>query len=254
MELNVRPEGQPKIDLNQEDMEELYDELKQAVGEEFATFIVAFRQNGPYTGSKKPERGGGQLDLSKPSKHKFQQTILEIIGPNVQVTFKGDNSSTVLQTPFPDTPMGMDLFLPKLMDNTSINASPLIPGRINVNQAPKTVLAGIPGMTEDILDQIISERESNPIEAETSRHYETWILSEGLVTLEEMKSLIPFLTGGGNVYRAQAIGYFDEGGPAVRIEAVLDATTKPAKVLFFRDISHLGRGYPKEILGVEASP
>ena len=34
------------------------------------------------------------------------------------------------------------------------------------------------------------------------------------------------------------------------IEAVLDATTTPARLVFFRDISHLGRGYPLEILGV----
>ncbi len=253
MELNVRPDGQPKINLNVEDMEELYDQLEQAIDEDVATFIVAFRQNGPYTGSKKATKTGGQLDLSKPSKHKFT-TILDLIGPNVQVTFKGDRNSTVLQTPFPAVAMEMWTYLELLMDNTTINPSPLIPGRINVNQAPKTVLAGIPGMTDEILDKIISEREPNPTETDDrNRRHETWILQEELVTLEEMKSLIPFLTAGGNVYRVQSIGYFDRGGPAVRIEIVLDATVEPAKVLFFRDLTHLGRGYPKTILGIEAS-
>jgi DNA uptake protein ComE-like DNA-binding protein len=253
MELNVRPDGNPKIDLNMDDMEELYEQLKQAVGEEFATFIVAFRQNGPYSGSEKPKKAAGQLDLSEPGEYKLQQTILELIGRNVEVKFKGDENSTVLETPFPDVSTEMDLYLPVLMDNVTINPARQIPGRINVNQASRTVLAGIPGMTDEILDKIISEREPNPAEAEPHRRYETWLLSEELVTLDEMKSLIPFLTGGGDVYRAQVIGYFDRGGPTVRIEAILDATAEPAKVLFFRDLSHLGRGYPKTVLGIETS-
>ena len=38
-----------------------------------------------------------------------------------------------------------------------------------------------------------------------------------------------------------------------RVEAVFDASQQPAQVLFWRDISHLGRGYPRESLGIEAS-
>jgi hypothetical protein len=64
--------------------------------------------------------------------------------------------------------------------------------------------------------------------------------------------LMPFVTGGGNVYRAQVIGYSDQGGPAVRIEAVIDATAKPPKIMFWRDLSHLGRGYTVETLGAAA--
>ena len=46
------------------------------------------------------------------------------------------------------------------------------------------------------------------------------------------------------------IGYFDRGGPAVRIETVLDAAVQPAEIVFFRDLSHLGRGYALETLGI----
>ena len=93
----------------------------------------------------------------------------------------------------------------------------------------------------------------DPVEAETNpiRQYEAWPLMEGVVTLEEMKELMPFVCAGGDVYRAQVIGYYDEGGPTARIEVVFDATNQPAAVVFWRDISHLGRGYSLETLGVE---
>jgi hypothetical protein len=67
-----------------------------------------------------------------------------------------------------------------------------------------------------------------------------------------MKALIPFVTGGGSVFRAEVIGYFDADGPTARLEVIIDATASPPRMVFWRDISHLGRGYPVEILGTEA--
>ena len=43
------------------------------------------------------------------------------------------------------------------MDAVTANKSKKIPGRVNINQAPKTVLLGIPYMTEEMADQIIRE-------------------------------------------------------------------------------------------------
>ncbi len=255
MELNTTPDGDLKIDLNQDDMENLYNELAETVGTEWATFIVAYRQNGPYTGSRRGETpGAGQLDLKKKGSVQLS-TVLDLVGTKVRVTYKGDKEATVLTEIFPYVPHMpgmMNAYLPVLMDQVTANPSPLIPGRININQAPRVLLEGIPGMDEEIVDTIMSERVLNPIEAEPHRRHETWLLSEGHVTLEQMKALMPFVTGGGNVFRAQTIGYFDRGGPAVRIEVILDATTKPAVVAFWRDLSHLGRGYDLETLGVAA--
>src|SRR5204862_71574 len=56
------------------------------------------------------------------------------------------------------------------------------------------------------------------------KKYETWLYTEGLVTLDQMKQLMPFFTTGGSVYRAQIVGYFDEGGTASRVEAIIDTS------------------------------
>ena len=73
------------------------------------------------------------------------------------------------------------------------------------------------------------------------------------VDLETMKSLEPYICGSGNVFRAQVVGYFDQEGPDARIEAIIDASTLPPRIVFWRDLTHLGRGYPLESLGVEAT-
>ena len=249
MESNVTPEGKPRIDLNGSDMEKLFEQLEDAISTEAATFIVAYRQNGPYNGDGEPVNAAGTLDFEQKPKTTFK-TVLDLIGQNTQVKFQSDDKATILQTPFSDTPGATKLYLPILMDHCTVNPSELIPGRININQAPRIVLLGIPGLSQEAVDNIVAQRQPDPINRDESHRHETWILDDGYVTLEEMKSLMPFVGAGGCVHRAQVVGYFDRGGPAVRIETVLDASQQPAAILFYRDLSHLGRGYALGTLGV----
>jgi hypothetical protein len=135
----------------------------------------------------------------------------------------------------------------------TVNPAATIPGRININQASATILAGIPGMTPELLDKLLTARSQTTAVDDPARKYETWLLTEGLVTLQEMQTLQPLITGGGNVFRAQIVGYFQSGHASSRAEVVFDATSLLPRVLFWRDIGHLGRGYPLEMLGVDFS-
>ena len=64
---------------------------------------------------------------------------------------------------------------------------------------------------------------------------------------------MPFISGGGNVYRGQVVGYFQGGQAASRAEVVFDATSPMPRVVFWRDLTHLGRGYSLDTLGVDFS-
>ena len=288
MESNLRQEdGAAKINLNDADLKKLYDDLKKAFGDQWATFIVAYRQNGPQStgqpaagggmsapaatpaggatpaapatpaGAAMPARpatfGGmgaaasktaasGKLDLSKKPAATLN-SVLDLIGVRTSVTFEGSNRSTPLDSPFVEDLAAMNDYLPKLLDKTTTVAGPAIPGRINVNQAPRCVLAGIPGMTPDALDQIISKRIPDPAKAGRSHRYETWILTEGLVPLATMKTMLPFINAGGCVYRVNVVGFFDDRGPIARLEVFLNAAKPPTSVLFWRDVSHVAIGY-----------
>jgi len=256
LESNLRPDGTPKIDVNQDDLKTLYDELIDVFEPSWADFIIGYRQNGEYEGNDESQTPiAGNIDLSARGQVTLT-TVLDLIVPKVRVQYEGQQDPVVLDSPFPNDPVAMATYLPELMDNLTVYPpSQPIPGRININQAAEVVLAGIPGMTEDMIDQILSLRQEDPVDAQVNplHRHETWLLAEGIVTLEEMKELIRYVCAGGSVYRAQAIGYFDQDGPAARIEVVFNATTQPAPVIFWRDISHLGRGYPLAVLGIETT-
>jgi DNA uptake protein ComE-like DNA-binding protein len=254
-----------------------------------------------------------QLDLTQKPKATID-SLLDLIGATVQVpkpnpTGGANNNATqTVRAAFPADAMQAGQYLPELLDHLTTNKATSFPGRININQASKTILLGIPGMTSDMVDSIISAREPEYTGQKPDQKYETWLYTEGIVTLDQFKAMWPFITTGGSVYRAQIVGYFDEGGPAARVEAIIDtsppstsasqtastssssssgssgdsssgstsqtsasstsssqtssssqsttdsqATTSLPRIVFWRDLSNLGRGFPLETLGSGAS-
>ncbi len=280
VEANLKPDGTMRINLNGEDMQVLFDDVSTVMNEKYATFIVAYRQYGPYTGNQAGmQQSTVQLDFTKKAKTKLT-TILDLIGAKVQVTnnttgggsssgssggsgqsgggsgnqssSRGQSGGVILDSPFANEPGLMGTYLPLLLDNTTTNTAPSIPGRININQASSVVLKGIPGMDAQMVETIEGARDINSSIGNPAQKYETWLLQQGIVTLPEMKALMPFICGGGSVYRAQVVGYFDSEGPACRVEAVVDTSSGIARVVFWRELSHLGRGYPLSTLGTSA--
>ena len=261
-EANRTKNGDPRVFVNMEDMKQLDTELRKVFSNEWATFIVAYRQNGPSSGSSSSggssgggkssgrSRSSGKLDLTQPGTVELA-SALDLIDATVSVTYSGDDSATTLDSPFKSDIINMGLTLPSLMDNLTVNPTEYIPGRININQAPRRLIEGIPGISEEVIAEIMSRREFEPSDPESDRDHEMWLLTEGVVTLTEMKLLIPFVNAGGSVYRAQLVGYFDDGVGSSRAEVVLDATQATPLVLFWRDLSHLGRGYSLDTLGFD---
>jgi type II secretory pathway component PulK len=281
-EKNVRSDGSARINLNQDDLQALHDQLVEVFSEEWSDFICAYRLYGPASSSGTAQAEAASdldLDLTQQAKTKINQ-VLDLIDAKVTITQAGAQSgaqsggsqqggqntpSRTIASPFTGEVLAMGTYLPSLMEACTAVDAQVIPGRININVASREILLGIPGMSQEIVDRIISSREdqtstattggtstNNGTTASNSAHdSETWILGEGIVTLEEMKSLMPYVCGRGSVFRAQIIGYFQGGGPASRSEVIFDATGTEPLVLFWRDMSHLGRGFSLETLGID---
>ncbi|NMC22050.1 MAG: general secretion pathway protein GspK, partial [Thermogutta sp.] len=202
-----------------------------------------------------PPGEGALPDFSRPSRATFG-TVLDLIDARVRMQFQGREEPVVLGPLWSTSEPGLlRAALPLIMANLTATSSDVIPGRININLAPPSILYGIPGLDPSVADAIIDFRPADPLEPDDEQYrYETWLLADGVVTLEEMKALMPFVTCGGDVFKAQVVGYLGGGIPAVRHEVTLDATVRPARVLFWRDMSHLGRGFDADVLtGGEAS-
>jgi DNA uptake protein ComE-like DNA-binding protein len=250
MEKNCRSDGTPRVFLNNSDLQALHDELMQAFSNaEWADFIVALRINGPALNATNPqEKVSADLDLTAEAAYELK-SVADVIGAAVNVT-DSTEAQVAWASPFEDNAIAMSVYLPLLMDSVTTVEQPTIPCRININQAPRSLLDGIPGITPEIVDAIIEARGEEPDPEDELMRTEAWILGKGVVTLTEYKSLSAFICAGGDVYRAQVIGYYESGGSSARAEVVFDATGDLPRILFWRDISHLGRGYPVETLGI----
>jgi hypothetical protein len=158
-----------------------------------------------------------------------------------------------LESPFELDRLAMEGYLPKLVDAVTVTSDQILRGRINVNEAPRPVLLGLPGLDRSVADQIIAARGLRSAEDDPDRRHVTWLVTEGIVDLEQMKALMPYLTTGGDVFRAQVVGYFDDSGLSARAEVVVDGTTSPPRQVYWKDLRLLGRGYSLETLGAETA-
>jgi hypothetical protein len=285
-EANRRTDGTPRINLNSDDLETLYTDLQTAFGESqwadnWASFIVAYRVSGQaggggLSGSLAGLAGGGansggggngapggggaggaggtptqpwmpalveRLNLARGGQVQLTQ-VLDLI--DATVTIDGETYGS----PFIGEPLGMIEYLPFLMAHTSTQNKPRLPARININECPVEILAGLPGMDREIADQIVLARADGS--ESVNRMYETWPMVEGYWTLEQMRQLLPLVTTGGDVHRAQVVGYYEGVSGFARAEVIIDGTQAKPQLLFWRNLSHLGRAFDVATLGLSS--
>ncbi len=254
-ERNVNALGQSRVYLNMQDMRRLYDELSAALSENYARFIVAYRQFGSYRSDFDPGQvdNGVPLDFSKPGRFEIA-SIFDLVGIRVRIITgdEGNSETYIVDTAFPDDPAAMATYLPLLLDNVTLVNSRTLPARININQAPRPVLLAIPFMTETLAEAILATRREDPDDENGTRLHESWLLTRGLVERDEFELLLPYITTGGDVWRAQIVSQIGDRGPSLRHEVLIDASRAVPHVIMWRDLSHLGRGFSQKGLGGDA--
>ena len=269
-ESNLTAEGLPRININSDDLEQLYDDLKSTFDDDWANFIIYYRcttDEETIESIVDPEEEDITIqpasmvpidfgDSALVSQRKFD-TVLDLMDKFIKVNKFANSEETNHHVEPPLRTLGMGLTLPTAMASLTTYEGKTIPGRINIMQAPKRVLMGLPplGGDEALVDLIIERRGTDyelddPDGADLNRRYETWLLAEGIVDLPTMKNLMTYICAGGDVYRAEIVGYFPDGIGTSRAEAVIDTTIPIPRVLFWRDKSHLTTGYSIETLGV----
>lgn len=273
-ERNTRPGGDRKININNGIVAEMYDFLEEEFNTDTAIFITAYRMVGDNNADAMSQgkltieqqqlvdwiaknissgqlgevtRGG--IDLSDPPVAQFR-SLYDLI--DSQVTIEINGSPTTIDSPWRNDGSLLDSF-PVLDQVLTVLNDEYIEGRININQARHEVLMTMPDMTESIADAIIAARPRvEPGGASAAlmagRRSPVWLLVEGIVDLPTLKRLGPWLTTGGDVYSFQVLGHFDRGGPTTRLEAIIDATKQPPRIVFQRDLTPLGRGFSPSLL------
>jgi len=171
--------------------------------------------------------------------------VLDLVDATVVINENGNQ--TTYTSPFTGSPVDMAIYTPVLMDKVTTVKGATIPGRINIMECPREILLGLPGIIPEVGERILEAR-ADGSESETRKH-ETWLAVEGLVTIDQMRGLMPLITCGGDVFKAQVIGYMEGSAASSRIEAIVSGAGKVPQVLFFRRLDHLGRGFDIPTLG-----
>lgn len=280
-EINIRPDGSEKINLNQTMLTELYDQLETEMGPDEARFIVAYRLSGPVqtvddldSGPTLTTVGGstsdqqalnelaaglakaifseegvtvtrGGMDLSAGAAYNIN-SIYDLVGSEVETEI--DGTKTTLSSPWPADAGSMTTNLPILHDLLTTTKNQYIEGRIQISEARLETLLGIPEMDETLAHAIVNSQMTATngapsTEISQARQTTGWLVIEGLTTIEQLRKLAPYICSGGDVFRVQSLGYFGQSGQMTRMEAIIDGTFIPPRITYVRDLSNLGAGY-----------
>ncbi len=270
------------IDLNQDDLEALYNALLAAeFSDDFAKYVVIYRQSGPFT-PEIPEDGAEETDVPVPSPISgvtldFEQeggteivSVLELIDSQSMATVpdqggqqegeqqqggqggqegeeQQQNQQVLVESPYMD---GDDLstILPMMM--SLLTASTELGGSsgVNMNHCSSAVMAGLPAIDPNVVQNVVQLQDRTGTSGDANYAFPTWPLGVGAVSVEEMRQLLPFAAGNGRIFRAQVVGYSEVPGVYARAEVVIDASGDAPQVLSWRDLSHLGLGFSLETL------
>ncbi len=152
--------------------------------------------------------------------------------------------TVVVRSPLNDQTT-LNQLLPQLLDQTTARTGFEITPRVNVNTAAPEVLAALPGLTQDDVDAIVAARGSQGSQDPTDPATTTgaWLVTQANLKVSTFQTIEKYVTGRTMTYRVQSVGYFGQGGPVARVEAVIDTNQGHPRILYYRDLTDLGRGF-----------
>jgi len=261
---NLNADQLPRININDDNLEQLHADLRSRFDDNWANFIIHWRSS---TGDAELPVGAQTLPPNQVpvnfdaivSQRKFTN-VLDLAGAILPGVVDEETVSMSSPLPLP-TLTNLRDFGPAItnaMNELTHFEGRSIPGRINIMQAPRIVLNAIPGLTEELIDAIIERREfelDQPDGADIFRLHPTWLWGEAapfspiIDNPQTMSALLPYICTGGDVFRAEIIGFFPDGIGTSRAEGVIDTIETVPRLLFWRDKSHLPSGYSVDVLG-----
>jgi type II secretory pathway component PulK len=163
---------------------------------------------------------------------------------NTTVTRTTQQTTVTVQSPLND-PSQLRQLLPVLLDKTTTTRAAELPPRININTAPAAVLMALPGMQDADVQSILATR-PDPSSADTPDPiFQTtaWLIAEANFPASRLQTLDRYITARTQVYRVQSVGMIDGGGPTARVEAIIDTNQGRPRIIYYRDLTELGRGF-----------
>ena len=138
-----------------------------------------------------------------------------------------------------------------MLDETTTTLNSDLAPAINVNTASQTVLMTLPGLDSTDVQNILSVRPDPTTSTQAPDPiFQTpaWLLTQGNLSAAKVKAIAPYITARSQVYRFQALGYYEGGGPTARIEAIVDGNNGRPRIVYQRDLGELGSAFDMNAL------
>ncbi len=273
-EANSDSDGKATVYLNNTDLTQLNVLLlDKELSDDLVKYIIMYRQYGPASTSGSTQSLGStlsalfgrssssttgntttvqgkladyQVKYTRSGRFKIE-SIFDIIGSAVSISTTGKNNKvtkTIYASPLLDSSAGDQIY--KLFNFTSPTEDAELAARINVNTAPREVLLTIPEITEADVDKVLNIRANVGEGEELDSIFLTpaWLFTEAGLNPLTLRKAEKYVTTRTQVYRVQSVGYFENNkGPSVRLEAVIDTNHGRPRIVSWRDLTELGRGY-----------
>ncbi len=258
--------GQPRIYLNEPNLQQLHQQLSTIWPADWANFVIVLRQYGPNEFQYAPS-GNSQLslsasnattnaatnqqvespapDFSKPSSYTLS-SVLDLVGAVVEAppSVTSDQSTAIdgklsssskrkqtLRNPFSSDLSEARNYLGRVLDESTVDANSFVTGRIDLSAAPAVVLASVPGVDIALAQRIVQQRETKNSVATESVQVIASLLESGILDLVKLKAILPYLSIRNDVYTVQAVGYRDQLSPVYRCTVTIDARRIPARTI-----------------------
>jgi type II secretory pathway component PulK len=130
--------------------------------------------------------------------------------------------------------------LPEVLDRLTVPGSRagLEIGRVNVNTAPRAVLAALPDVGPELADRIVEARRQRDAEG---RRTPAWLYGEALIEdAAAFQKVAPLFRCRGYQYHVQCVAFSSRGGQFQVLEAMVDLARGPGRIVYLRDLTHLG--------------
>ena len=149
-----------------------------------------------------------------------------------------------LRNPFSSDLSEVRNYLGRVLDDVTVELSPILEGRIDITEAPVEVLAGVPGLDLSLAQRIVQYRTGSTNTSGKNREQDSIAWMVDVVDLAKLKELEPYLTSRSDVYSVQAVGYRDNQSAVYRITATIDARQNPTQFRNQKVWHPWDRGFP----------
>lgn len=268
-EANRDASGQQFVNVNGDDLTALAEKLAPLAGEDLVKFIILYRQYGPKSSTGAPQSLGSAIaslfSSGKSSSSSSTQTVagdlssyqpnlnkkasqkltsfFDLVNAQVSIPGSGKKPATVYTSPI-SSPEAMTSLLPIMFQAASLNDDAEIPARVNVNTAPREVLAALGLFSDAEVQTILAARPKWSSSEPPTPEFQTpvWLATQLQMTTANLRNLEKVVTTKSQVFHMQVVGRFESGnGPNARVEAIVDANFGRPRIVYYRDWTELGR-------------